>query len=487
MQLTGLPFQPQPAGFRRKPAVRQRKSDLPFGSQFTPTQTPLPALLRLVVEHQGDPDQLVTTIKKQFFASHGTDDLSRTEVAKNTLLSLRAYGIVDENAKLTEFGRQLAEAIDSGPKVYDLLARHILTELHGLDLALTVIDMQRGGAKITLESLRQELGRRGVHMPPGGTHISAMKGWLEKAGVFKAGSPYMVDRDRLRELVGMDPSDIAALAALPLRLRAFVRALASLSPEGAPVPSNKVARHASTLYGVNFPEKSLPKTLKPLVDEGFIELIKTTAGRGAKAHLVKPTEKLRAQVINPLLEAMASATGFPASALWHQPLKKTLEDLRSKNRYVKGKALELLAIYFCWLLDLEFRAWRRRGRETAGAEVDILAEAARLVFSRWQIQCKNTTTVSLDDVAREVGVAVKLKPHIILVVTSGRVGSEARRYATDIMSETYLNIAFLDKQDLRRIADDPFVVTDVLRREAERAMEIKRIEMESGAESQMTR
>lgn len=454
----------------------QRKSDLPFGSQFTPSQTPLPELLRLVIDHECDPDQLVIAIRNRFFASHATDDHSRMEVAKNTLLSLRAYGIVDDHARLTDFGRQLVHALRSGAVLYDLLARHILIHHRGLDLVQTIVDMQQGGVKITLESLRQELGKRGIHMPPGGTHISAMKGWLQQAGIFKGSAGYIVDKDRLKELVGMGPKQIAVLATLPWKLCAFVRALARASPEGEPVPDSKVAKLASALYGVRFPEKSLPQTLSPLVEAGLM-LIKTTQGRGAKPHLVKPTEKLRADVINPLLEAVARATGFPASALWHQPLPKTLADLESNTRNVKGDALERLAIYFCWLLDLEFRGWRRRGKETAGAEVDVLAEAARLVFNRWQIQCKNTRVVSLDDVAREVGVAVKLKPHIILIVTSGRVGLEARRYATDIMKETYLNIAFLDKDDLHRIAGDPFVVTDVLRREAENAMEIKRMDM----------
>lgn len=144
---------------------------------------------------------------------------------------------------------------------------------------------------------------------------------------------------------------------------------------------------------------------------------------------------------------------------------------------MKGQALERLAVYMCWLLDLEFRGWRRRGQDTAGAEVDVLAEAARLVFSRWQIQCKNTHYVSLDDVAREVGVACILRSHIILMVTSGRVGQEARGYATDIMKQTHLNIAFFDHQDLQRMASDASAIIDVLRREAQHAMQIKHTEV----------
>lgn len=454
-----------------------RKSDLPFGSQFTPSQTPLQDVLRLVVMYEGNVEQFTDAVQWQFFASHGTDDRSRREVAKNTILSLRAYGIVDQKGNLTDFGRQLVDAINDGQRLYDILARHILINLHGLDLVQTAIDMRRLGVSVTLETLRRELERRGVHMPRGGMHLSAMKGWLQQAGVFKAGPGYEVDEVRIKELLGVGPQDIAELADLPEPLRAFVRALAALSHDGEPLPSNRVADCASALYGVAFPEKSLPKTLAPLVDAGLVTLTKTTQGRGAKPHLVRPTDKLRNGIVKPLLDKLSSAAGFPAAALWYQPLGTTLQQLRSQDRHVKGQALERLAVYMCWLLDLEFRGWRRRGQDTAGAEVDVLAEAARLVFSRWQIQCKNTHYVSLDDVAREVGVACILRSHIILMVTSGRVGQEARGYATDIMKQTHLNIAFFDHQDLQRMASDASAIIDVLRREAQHAMQIKHTEV----------
>ena len=41
-----------------------------------------------------------------------------------------------------------------------------------------------------------------------------------------------------------------------------------------------------------------------------------------------------------------------------------------------------------------------RGAATGGVVVDIVSESTRLVFSRWQIQCKNTTRLSLDDIAK---------------------------------------------------------------------------------------
>ena len=452
----------------------RQKSDLPFGSQFTPAQTPLPRLLEIISVSQ--PDRLLEAIIHEFFADSGTDDHSRAEVAKNTPLALIAYGVLDRDRRLTALGRELIAARTDERRLYDVLARHILLNLHGLELVQAVQDMRTAGSPITLETLRVELERRGVHMPRGGMHISAMKGWLEQAGVFEPGEGYVLNSDRLRQVIGAGLNEIEVLADLSREHRAFLKALARLGGQ-APRSSSAVARYAEDLYGVRFPEKSLPRVLAPLADAGFVRLEKTTAGRGAKPYEVVPTERFRAEVVLPLLDVLEQTTGIELRALLNRPLSETLGEMQSNDRQVKGKALEALAVYLCWLLDLTFRGWRRRGPETAGAEVDVLAEAARLTFNRWQIQCKNTAAVSLDDIAKEVGVAVKTKPHVIMIVTSGRVGPDARGFATDIMRETHLNVALVEGPDLGRVAKDPMAIVDVLRREAENAMEIKRIEV----------
>ena len=76
-----------------------------------------------------------------------------------------------------------------------------------------------------------------------------------------------------------------------------------------------------------------------------------------------------------------------------------------------------------------------RAQITGGAEVDLVFESARLVFSRWQVQCKNTARVSLDDVAKEVGLTHFLKSTVIVMISTGDIGAEARRYANRIMAD----------------------------------------------------
>jgi site-specific DNA-methyltransferase (cytosine-N4-specific) len=108
--------------------------------------------------------------------------------------------------------------------------------------------------------------------------------------------------------------------------------------------------------------------------------------------------------------------------------------------------------------------------------VDLIFQSARLVFSRWQVQCKNTARVSLDDVAKEVGLTHFLKSNVIVIVTTGEIGAEARRYANKIMQDSNLAIIMLDGADLAAINNNPPVIVDVFNREARNAMKLKVLE-----------
>ena len=151
----------------------------------------------------------------------------------------------------------------------------------------------------------------------------------------------------------------------------------------------------------------------------------------------------------------------------------------SANTYVSGLALEALAFKLMQLLGMTYVATRLKAEKTGGAEVDLIFESARLVFSRWQIQCKNYkkngAAVRVDDVAKEVGLTHTLKSNVIIVVTTGTIGGEAKKYANQIMRESNLAIVLLDGKDLKLINSEPAKIVDVFRREAERAMQLKKL------------
>lgn len=453
-----------------------QKSDLPFGSEFSPSQVDLPTLLDLASIHEGNAEALQSAIQARFFSSHGGgSEKNQKTLAMNCRLGMKAYGLIDRDAKLTQFGRDLLAIKDSSQKLYEALARHILLNLKGMALVQCVRDMTAAGEEVTLTSLRDGLAERGIHFPSGGKHPSMMRLWLEKAGVF-VGSRWQIDELRLRTVLGTDPADFGVLAHLTLEQRTFLQAMVNTGVTD-PQPANEIARLATATYGVRFPEKSLPKlVLNALVDAGYITVTKTTAGRGAKPFLVAPTPKLVDDVVTPLLGQLQTQVDHKLFDLLRKPFSAILEELDSENRYISGLALEALAFKLMRLLDMGYVATRLRAQATGGAEVDLVFESARLVFSRWQVQCKNTQRVSLEDVAKEVGLKHLLKSNVIVIISTGDIGPEARRYANKVMSDSNLCIVMIDHADLARIKENPVCIVDAFNREAHHAMTLKKLE-----------
>lgn len=107
----------------------------------------------------------------------------------------------------------------------------------------------------------------------------------------------------------------------------------------------------------------------------------------------------------------------------------------------------------------------------------MVFESSRLVFSRWQVQCKNTSRVALDDVAKEVGLTHLLKSNVVVVVSTGQIGPEARRYANKVMQDSNLCIVLIDCADMEAIIRNPSDIVGILEREARAAMRLRPLQL----------
>ena len=255
------------------------RSDLPFGSEFSPAQIDLANLLELAHKHGPDWKAFENAVRERYFSANRTTDYNKSKLANNTKLSLRSYGLIGQrDTTLSEAGEALYAVRGDERLLYERFARHILKHCQGMNFVQCILDLHAAAEKIDLNKLRS---------------------------------------------------------------------------------------------------------------------------------------------------------------------------------YV---------------------ATRLRGSMTGGAEVDLIFESARLVFSRWQVQCKNTARVSLDDVAKEVGLTHLLHSNVVVMVSTGRIGGEARRYANKIMAESNLCIVMIDGDDLDRIEARPAQVVDVFNRESGHAMALKKLE-----------
>lgn len=448
------------------------RSDLPFGSEFSPEQVDLPTLLELAEKHQRDVRAFEAAIRDKYFERNNTSEENKKKLANNTRLSMIAYGLIEREVSLTEFGKELYLLRGNLEEFYKRFAQHILLKLNGMSLVQCVLDLEMAGETFTRHKLHKWLNERGIYVPPNGRHASTMKLWLERAGVF---TDWRVNRARLAEVAGTSIEKFGALATLTKPQRDFLKALANVGG-GGPYAWTEIARMAEELYGTEFTEGNVPKTvLYPLQQAGYIALERGTkaAGRGAKPFLVHTTAAFDATILRPLLEQAESQVNPGLRLLLRQPLAEILEKLNSTDRHIAGLALEALAFKLMRLLDLDYVSTRLRGDETGGAEVDLIFQSSRLVFSRWQVQCKNTVRVRLDDVAKEVGLVNFLKSNVIVIITTGEIGPEARRFAAKTMQDTNLCIVMINGADIEAIRDDPYAIIPVMEREAQQAMQLK--------------
>ena len=458
------------------------RSDLPFGSEFSPAQVDLPFLLDLAHKHGPDWKAFEDAVRDRYFVRYETSGYNKGKLANNTKLSLRAYGLIGEkDTTLSEIGETLHELRSDGQALHEVFARHILKNCHGMNFVQCILDMHAAGEEIDLNKLRRWLQERGITVPRGGKHMSTLRLWLEKTGVFVTG--YQVDQMRVEEILRLTMEEFEALATFTPEQRAYLKALANVDG-GGPHASNDIEKLAAATYGVSFNEKNLPKqVLYPLQDAGYINLERGTRqmGRGAKPFLVTATDRLAIEILGPLIDQLERQTRADLRPLLRKPLKEIRKELKSRDRHIRGLALEALAFKLMRLIDLTYVATRLRGSVTGGAEVDLIFESTRLVFSRWQVQCKNTARVSLDDVAKEVGLTHFLKSNAIVMVSTGKIGGEARRYANKVMSDSNLCIVMMDGNDLALVEARPTAIVNVFVREAHHAMDLKKLVLRGGS------
>lgn len=200
---------------------------------------------------------------------------------------------------------------------------------------------------------------------------------------------------------------------------------------------------------------------------------RSTAGTGL---LVAPTEKLMAEIVEPQLRRLALWADPRVVDLLRQPLGEILSDVDSSDKDLAGLALEALAFKLMRILDMDYAGTRLRGAQTGGTEAGLIFRSNRLVLNRWQIQCKNSARMSIDDVAKEVGLTHVLRGNVIVVVTTGTVDARARRYAKRVMADSSLAVVLIDGRDLKTLARRPTRIVHIFKREARHALELKKLD-----------
>ena len=271
---------------------------------------------------------------------------------------------------------------------------------------------------------------------------------MVEAGLVSQRPNFVPITDALKKLKGISTDERSEFLSLPLAQQIFLKVLRRLAETetAATIPSKQITDECLRDYPAHFDDDQFSaKVTRPLEKAGWITLSgRSGKSSGGKAGIVSPTTKLLDIPINQIVPDFNAVVPADLRDKMNLPREEIQNLLKSDKKHDRGLGLELLTLRMLVDLNLQPRAFRLRSKDTAYAEIDLTAEGASLVFSRWNWQCKCVTgRVALGDVAKEVGLAIYSKSHVVAMVTTSSFSSQALAYAREITTATHLQFVFI--------------------------------------------
>lgn len=430
---------------------------LPSFNDFSPgiigdVREPLRILDTLVPDFPA----VVAEWDRVFFRSAGNKRAST-----NIPATLTSLGLMTRTPPgLTEAGKVILAAPDAVTAA-QLLARHIVDTRNGMAIIDAVRSLNTRGEKLSKDSLKRELEIIGLEgLSNATTDHTTLLNWMIEAELFErsGNANPQPNESVMKAVLGISASEHSSFADLPLNQQIFLRVLRRVAESncGGDIAVKQIIDECLRDHRARFDEDQIrAKVIKPLAEAGWIEPPATrSGGRGGKSGPITPSAKLLGIPIEAVLPDFDQVIPSDLRAKIDLPAAEVKRLLASDQTYERGLGLELLALKMILDIGLEPRAFRLRSRDTAYAEVDLTAEGKNLLFSRWNFQCKCVRArVSLGDVAKEVGLAIYSKAHVVAVVTTSDFSSEAVAYAREITQATHLQFLLLNGAIVRNYLD----------------------------------
>jgi hypothetical protein len=448
------------------------------------TGDPLYDALTIVAAHSPDRGRMVDEIWAKWFTNSvekrkndPTKQLiEQRNLANNVVLGMDWCGLADQNSNtLTTVGQQIL-SIPDFTRRHELFAKHLLENCEGfalLDAARSVATKMQRQPKNT--EIHAELRRRGFYLPTNPNDPSKMRMWLEPSGIID--KDWAIDEAKLSTLLGTTLSELAEWQALTPSQRSFLEIVRekAITKGTIPIPATELV-DAMRDRGVKFNEGQLRAGYYDKLSAAkWIVHHVNQKGRGAKGGWISAAPKLLSADVGFLAKHATDSLPADLRAQLNTPLNKIYTDLRSTDRHTKGIALELLTLNIAIDLGLLPLRLRVRGTKTGGNEVDLVAEGAHLLFSRWSFQCKNTQSVGISVLSREIGIATLLQSQVVVIVTTGRATDTVKSAARRITATTEFQVVIVEGDTIDQyIKEGSSVILDLFRGSASNALQAKR-------------
>lgn len=419
---------------------------LPSFNDFSPTilHGDLRTCLQAVVDGAGDDKKVIQAWAAQYF-----EGKENKRSSTNIPATLKSTGLSTgvRPLALSAVG-QAVLAAPTPQKAAQIFCAHIIREKNGDVLLGALHALYVRGAPISKMSLQIELKSLGISgLSTNTTDHSTLKNWMVFAGIVDDAG--QTDEVFVKKVLGLSVAEADELRSLPLAQQIFLQLLRRehITTDG-PFASTSLLQYCLEHYPDLFdPAQFAKKIREPLEKAGWLAASKLAAGpQGGKSGNVVGTKKLLDIPIERFLPDFDVVIPPELRAKLQTPAAVIRADLLSDDKYKGGLALELLALRMVLDLGLDPRHFRLRSAQSAHAEVDLIAEGAHLMFSRWTVQCKRYapgTNVPLADVAKEMGIAIFAKAHVVVMVTTSDFTAAARAYADEITLSQPVQFLFI--------------------------------------------
>ncbi len=438
---------------------------LPNGLDFSPNREGLlPGVLEICANLEGDSAAIKEQIAQKFYWNTTHPEAS----AGNCWSGMKSYGLVDDGV-LTEIGRDLL-LVDDRDEQAKRFAYHLLLRCLGVYVidAIEIIESSGGWNQEKKVQVAEVLEREfGIKTAGGGNgkSVSTMKKWLEKAGLI-TGNSWTLNRDAINSLLGAKRGVIDSMRDLRYEEQCFLKTLLNLYIEGNSfvsedrdlINSNLVRSRTEEQFGIRLSITNLPQvTLAPLQEKGLIEVDypgRSEAHGGAR-YYVKPNQGLLDEELGSFVNRLGE--GRLVDERIKQGLRMSYSDAvamcEAEDAYTKGVGLEILSLKILKSAGLEPVGMRVRDQGVAGAEVDLVFYDERGTHSVWQVQCKNTQTVSSDRVFREIGMAFVSRKNVVCIIATGSFAQGAIDAARIANMNTAMHVVLISKEDIDRLVN----------------------------------
>lgn len=428
---------------------------LPSFNDFSPEilKGDLRPCLQAVVDGGGDDKKVISKWADEFFGG-----IANKRSSTNIPATLRSTGLSTgvRPLALSPVGLSILTAPNAA-EAAKLFCAHLLKEKNGKLLIEALSAMRKRKVRITKSTLKDELKSLGVSgLSNNTTDHSTLKNWLIYAGLVSAdGDPNDVE---IKAILGISSTEIDEFKSLSLGQQVFLQLLRRMHETASgPFQVRDLLRECMEAHPHLFNDAQFAKQVRqPLEKGGWLEVTGLAKGaHGGRSGNIQGMKKLLDIPIEEVIPDFQQVIPPELRSKLQTPLDKLSVDLFGTDKHRAGLALELLALRMIIDLGLDPRHFRLRSAQTAYAEVDLIAEGAHLLFSRWTFQCKRygrdtDTKLGLGDVAKEVGIAVFSKAHVIVMVTTTDFSRDAIAYADEVTKATHLQFVFVNG----RVVDD---------------------------------